>query len=56
VFEGEAEVRRSLGIPDGLELLGAIALGYPADVDARAGNSASRRRRPPSEIIHRGGW
>jgi nitroreductase len=56
VFEGEGELCRSLGIPDGLELLGAIALGYPADVDARAGTSAARRRRPPGEIIHRGGW
>jgi nitroreductase len=56
VFEGEAELRGCLAIPDGLELLGAIAIGYPADVDARAGTSASRRRRPPAEIIHRGGW
>jgi nitroreductase len=56
VFEGEAELRRALGIPDGLELLGAIALGYASDVDSRAGTSASRRRRSPSEIIHRGRW
>jgi nitroreductase len=56
VFEGEAELRRSLGIPNGLELLGAIALGYAADDDSRAGTSASRPRRAPSEIIHHGGW
>jgi nitroreductase len=56
VFEDEAGLRRALGIPDGLELLGAIALGYPADVDDRAGTSASRRRRTPDEIIHHGGW
>jgi nitroreductase len=56
VFAGEAELRHALGIPDGLELLGAIALGYPADDDSRAGTSASRRRRTPGEIIHRGGW
>jgi nitroreductase len=56
VFEGESELRRSLDIPDGLELLGAIALGYPADDDSRTGTSASRPRRPPSEITHHGRW
>jgi nitroreductase len=56
VFEGEAELRHSLGIPDRLELLGAIALGYSADDDSRAGASASRQRRAPGEIIHHGGW
>ena len=56
VFRGAAELRASLGIPDDLQLLGAIALGYPADDDTRAGTSASRRRRPPDEIIHRGAW
>jgi nitroreductase len=56
VFDHEAELREALGIPHGLELLGAIALGYPADGETRAGGSASRRRRPPDEIIHRGAW
>ena len=56
VFDGEDELRSSLGIPAGLELLGAIALGYPADDDGRAGTSASRPRRAPGEIIHHGGW
>jgi nitroreductase len=56
VFSGEAELRRALGIPDHLELLGAIALGYPAGSRSNTGTSAHRSRRPPSEIIHRGGW
>jgi nitroreductase len=56
VFEREAELRAALGIPDQLELLGSIALGYPVDGETGGGGSASRRRRPPSEIIHRGGW
>jgi nitroreductase len=56
VFEREAELRAALGIPPHLELLGAIGLGYPADRETRPGGSALRRRRPPSEIIHRGGW
>jgi nitroreductase len=55
VFNGEAEVRAELGIPDGLQLLGAIALGWPAD-DTASGASASRPRRPPAQIIHRATW
>jgi nitroreductase len=66
VFKGEADLRRSLGVPDRLELLGAIALGYATedaehpdrDADAASGQglSASRPGRAPGEIIHRGGW
>jgi len=59
VFHREAELRAALGIPDGLELLGAIALGHPT-ADARVadndGRSASRQRRTPHEIIHRSRW
>ncbi len=60
VFRNERELRDQLGIPGGLELLGAIALGYPAaDTDESGsgpGRSAARRRRPAGQIIHRGGW
>jgi nitroreductase len=64
VFRGERELRQRLGIPPGLELLGAIALGHPADpsgalaVDSSSGpgRSAARDRRGPTQIIHRGGW
>lgn len=60
VFRGERELRQQLGIPGGLELLGAVALGYPAaesgDAASGPGRSAARRRRSPGQIIHRGGW
>jgi nitroreductase len=60
VFRGERELRHRLGIPGGLELLGAIALGYPAapsdDAASGAGRSAGRGRRPTRQIIHRGRW
>jgi nitroreductase len=56
VFDRETELREALDIPDGLELVGAIALGYPLDGAVHSGASASRRRRPPAEIIHRGRW
>lgn len=61
VFKGERELRQSLGVPPALELLGAIALGYPSDPTDPAGTtttgrSATRPRRTPSEIIHRRHW
>jgi nitroreductase len=63
VFRGERALRHSLGIPTGLELLGAVALGHPAgppggsaERSSLAGRSASRPRRRPAQIIHRGRW
>ena len=61
VFRGERQLRHSLGIPPGLELLGALAIGYPSDDTPSAGvagpgNSAPRHRRSPDEIVHRGHW
>lgn len=66
VFQREAELRAELGVPDRLQMIGAIAMGHPA-ADAEpaggdptnsggAGRSAKRSRRRPDEIIHRGGW
>ncbi len=55
VFRGEAEVRADLGVPGGLQLLGALAIGHPAPRE-RAGASARRPRRTPGQIIHRDGW
>ncbi len=64
VFRGETALREALGVPERLQLLGAIALGSRVDTsdsrDARdddgAGRSSSRARRSPNEIIHRGRW
>ncbi len=60
VFRGERELRHELGIPGGLELLGAIALGYPTvesdDAASGPGRSADRGRRQARQIIHRGRW
>ena len=60
VFQREAEIRAELGIPDRLELVGAIALGRPrssgTDDESTRGRSADRPRRSPSEIIHRSRW
>ena len=59
VFNGEAELRADLGIPERLQILGAIALGWPsvaAHDGGAPGLSANRPRRPPAEVIHHGGW
>ena len=64
VFRGERELRHLLGIPSGLELLGAIALGHRADPTdemtavstSGPGRSAGRDRRRSTQIIHRGRW
>ncbi|MBA3604458.1 MAG: nitroreductase family protein [Acidimicrobiia bacterium] len=69
IFKGERQLRRALGIPPMMQLLGAIALGYPAPPEAippastgddtspgGPGRSSGHRRRQPEEIIHRGGW
>ena len=55
VFHGEADLRATLGIPDDLQLLGAIALGWPVGGQP-PGRSATRRRRSAQEIIHSGRW
>lgn len=58
VFNGEAALRDSLGVPSDLELLGAIAIGHPSDNADRDGKGISARRpgRTPEQIIHRGRW
>lgn len=56
VFRGERRLRQVLGVPGGLELLGALAIGYPASTQEPKGRSASRKRRSASEIVHLGRW
>ena len=52
VFQQEAAVRTALSIPDGLGIVGVIALGHP--LPSPAGRSAARPKR--ADRIHRGGW
>ena len=58
VFRGEPDVREVLGVPERLQLIGAVALGYPAadGSEADLGRSATRPRRSAEEIIHRSHW
>lgn len=61
LFNGADDLRRRFGVPEHLQLIGAVALGWPRDELAMSrtvskGVSASRRRRTPAEIIHRQRW
>lgn len=64
VMRGAEEVRREFGVPDNLQLIGALALGWAsvdavdsrARSDANKGASASRERRTAKQIIHNQKW
>jgi nitroreductase len=46
----------SLGIPHGYYPIGAIAVGYPGGSHGPQSAKIVELRRPPSAMIHRGGW
>lgn len=54
VFKEAEALGAALGVPDHRELVGAIALGYPAP--SPTGRSAARPKRATDDVIHRGGW
>jgi nitroreductase len=54
VFRNAPELLSSLGVPAGMDLLGAVALGHPAADEP--GRSAGRPRKSLDEVVHRGGW
>jgi nitroreductase len=61
VFHGEQQLRTRLCVPDAMQLIGAIAIGWPVESDtgeasADTGASASRIRRSAEQIIHLNGW
>ncbi len=53
--EASGPLLEALGVPDGWEALGAVAIGWPSP-DDRPSTSASRPRKPPAEVVHRGRW
>jgi len=52
VFDGEERLLADLGVPEGPQLIGAIALGYPdrGELPVRV------EHRPLDEIVHRARW
>jgi len=55
IFRGRGELLDALGVPEGYEPIGAIALGWPAPLDHRS-PSLARGRRPVQDVVHRGRW
>lgn len=49
------ELRRAFGIPPTYAAVGTVAVGHPAH-DRPSSSVLTRRRRPPEEVVHRGGW
>lgn len=64
VFAGESDLRRVLGVPEHLQLIGAIAVGHERRASATEagdpaftrGASAARNRTTPERIVHFSGW
>ena len=54
IVNGREELLDELGIPEGVDPIGAVALGWPA-VDRRS-SSADRPRRRADEVLHWGGY
>jgi nitroreductase len=55
VFRRHRQLCSALGVPEGHDLLGAVALGWPA-ADDMPSPSLARGRRPATEVVHRGHW
>lgn len=64
VFNGADQMRSEFAVPDNLQLIGAIALGWASSAenddvsgaDSSLGTSASRERRTANKIIHYQNW
>ena len=56
VFNGADDVRARLGVPERMQMLGAIAIGWPLPEGGDSGVSAKLPRRKPDEIIHFSKW
>jgi nitroreductase len=54
IFDHEPALKTQLGIPDDVRPIGTIAFGHPAPHPP--GRSAGRGRRPPEDVVRRGGW
>lgn len=55
VFNGEQQLRTRLGVPEHMQLLGAIAIGHAVQND-ETGRSATRSRMSIDDAIHQSRW
>lgn len=56
VFRNQAAVRATLGMPDDLDIVGAIAVGWRAAGDHPSGSPTRRPRVPDDDLVHIGRW
>lgn len=58
IFREEQALLQSLGVPEGVRALGAVALGHPAPqaVAQKEGSARTRTRLAFDEVVHRGAW
>ena len=54
--QGEKELLEGLGVPEGLRPIGALAFGYKAPSDRKAGSSVTIPRHTLNDLVHRGRW
>lgn len=52
----EERLRETFSLPDHVQILGTVALGYPSTDESRRGRSASRERKSVDDVIHRSLW
>jgi nitroreductase len=52
----EPQLRAEFQLPDNVQILGTVALGYATEQEERRGRSASRLRKTVDEVIHRSRW
>ena len=57
VFDGEVNLRNAFNVPAQMQLIGAVAIGWPMlESQTDRGASAKRPRRKPQEIIREGSF
>jgi nitroreductase len=54
--EHEPAVRDAFGIPPEFDPVGAITLGHRAADEAPSGSATTRKRKPQTDVVHRGSW
>jgi nitroreductase len=54
--DGTDGFRAEFGVPEEYTPIGAVTVGHLADDPGAPGSSATRRRRPAADVVHRGSW
>ena len=52
----EQGLRKEFNVPEHIQILGTVALGYPAEGNKRPGRSASRASKSVEDVIHHSQW